>query len=154
MWTGDARDTRPFSEVSVFRRHFNCPPKAVQPSHRCLPFLRSESTGEASSIRFQLLSESVGAAAALLPVSRVTAASWRIHCIFGRAGYPPQVFPAGTSFITPEPPATLPPLPIVTCGAIATLPPRTTKSSSVTLPLRPDCATIIQWRPMTTLWPT
>ena len=99
---------------------------------------------ERSSIGFQLLSESVEDASVLSPdlVSRASATSWRSHCILGRAGSPPQVFPGGTSFITPEPPATLPPLPIVTWDAIATLPPRTTKSSSVTLPLRPDCATI------------
>jgi hypothetical protein len=62
-----------------------------------------------------------------------------------------QVSPGGTSCMMPERAATRAPAPIVTCGAGPTEPPSTAKSSSVTLPLNPDCATTMQCLPMTVL---
>ncbi len=73
-----------------------------------------------------------------------SAICWRSHRRCGIAGWPPVSCPAGTSVITPARAASCAPLPMVMCGAMPTRPPSITKSSMVTLPLMPLCATMMQ----------
>src|SRR5262249_50367593 len=61
--------------------------------------------------------------------------------------------PAGTPAIPPLPAPTMAPSPILTLSAIPTLPASTAKSSTTELPEMPHWDTMMQCRPIDTLWP-
>ena len=89
----------------------------------------------------------------MISASRRTAALARSDCLCGRAGYPDQVSPAGTSPKTPACPASLAPSPTVICPPSPACPAITTPLPMRAEPAMPACAMIRHRRPMRTLWP-
>src|SRR5690606_13094838 len=73
------------------------------------------------------------------PALRISQALSFIHCRRGRAGTPPQVSPGGTSFIAPEPAASLAPAPMVMWSATPARPPNWAPSPTAVEPEMPVC---------------